>query len=75
MKTFNVKKATSDIIDYLRDWFDTNGRGCNAIIGMSGGKDSTIAAKILVEALGKERVIGVAMPDKNQGINEADKIC
>lgn len=75
MKTFNVKKATNDIIEYLRDWFDTNGHGCNAIIGMSGGKDSTIAAKILVEALGKERVIGVSMPDKNQGINEADKIC
>ena len=54
MKTFNVKKATNDIIEYLKDWFDTNGHGCNAIIGMSGGKDSTIAAKILVEALGKD---------------------
>ena len=40
METFNVKKATNDIIEYLRDWFDTNGHGCNAIIGMSGGKDS-----------------------------------
>ena len=73
MKTFNVKKATNDIIEYLRDWFDTNGHGCNAIIGMSGGKDSTIAAKILVEALGKERVIGVSMPDKNQGIKKAEQ--
>lgn len=75
MNIFNVEKATNDIVTYIRDWFSINGNGCNAIIGMSGGKDSTIAAKLLVEALGSERVIGVAMPDKGQGINDADKIC
>lgn len=69
MNIFNVEKATNDIVAYIRNWFSVNGDGCNAIIGMSGGKDSTIAAKLLVEALGSERVIGVEMPDKGQGIN------
>ena len=72
---FNVEKVTAACIDWIQDWFDKNGNGCNAIIGMSGGKDSTIVAALLVKALGADHVIGVAMPDKGQSINEADKIC
>lgn len=72
---FNVEKVTNDCILWIRDWFKHNGPGCNAIIGISGGKDSTIVAKLCVEALGADRVIGVAMPDNGQGINDADKIC
>ena len=62
-------------IAWIRDWFDRNGPTCSAVLGMSGGKDSTIAAALCAEALGADRVIGVAMPQNGQGINDADKIC
>lgn len=70
----DYKKLTNDCIDWIRNWFKSNGDGCNAIIGLSGGKDSTIAAALCVAALGKDRVIGVAIPDEGQSINEADEI-
>jgi len=72
---FDVKKTTEECIQWVRDWFEKNGKDCNAILGISGGKDSTICAAILKEALGADKVIGVAMPDYGQGINEADEIC
>ena len=72
--TFDVKKVTKDCILWIKNWFEKNGPGCNAVIGISGGKDSTIVTKLCVEALGADRVIGVAMPDNGQGTNEADKI-
>ena len=60
---FDVKKVTQDIIQWIRDWFEINGKGCNAIVGISGGKDSSVVAALCVAALGKERVIGVLMPN------------
>lgn len=72
---FNVEEVTKNCIQWIKDWFNENGKTCNAIIGISSGKDSTIVAKLCVEALGADRVIGVMMPDKGQGINDADKIC
>ncbi len=63
---FNVEKATEGIIKWIRNWFETNGKGCNAVIGISGGKDSTVCAGLLVKALGKDRVIGVLMPNGEQ---------
>lgn len=63
---FNVEKATSLCVEWIRDFFEKNGKGCNAIVGISGGKDSSVAAALLVEALGKERVIGVLMPNGKQ---------
>ena len=73
--TFNVEEVTKNCILWIKNWFEKNGSGCNAVIGISGGKDSTIVAKLCVEALGVDRVIGVMMPDKGQGFNDADKIC
>lgn len=64
--SFDVKKVTEDIVIWIRDWFDKNGKGCNAIVGISGGKDSSVAAALCVEALGKNRVIGVLMPNGKQ---------
>lgn len=61
--TFDVQKVKKDLIAWLRDWFDQNGRGCNAVIGISGGKDSSVTAALCVAALGKERVVGVLMPN------------
>ncbi len=60
---FDVKKVTEDMIKWVRDWFEANGPGCNCVIGISGGKDSSVTAAVCVAALGKERVIGVMMPN------------
>lgn len=59
-------KVKEELIQWIRNWFDVNGDGCNAIIGISGGKDSSICAALCVEALGKDRVIGVLMPNLKQ---------
>ena len=63
---FDVQKATADAVQWIRDWFEENGKGCNAVIGISGGKDSSVVAALCVEALGKDRVIGVLMPNGEQ---------
>ena len=60
---FNAKKVKDTLVQWIRDWFEENGPGCNAIIGISGGKDSSVVAALCVEALGKDRVIGVMMPE------------
>lgn len=72
---FDAKKETDKCVKWIRDWFEKNGKGCNAIIGISGGKDSTVMAALCVRALGKDRVIGISMPDENQGTNSAEEIC
>ena len=73
---FNVEKATEGIIKWIQKWFEINGKGCNAVIGISGGKDSTVCAVLLVKALGKDRVIGVLMPNGAQAdINDSYKVC
>ncbi len=63
---FNVEKVTKAAVQWIRDWFEQNGKGCNAVIGISGGKDSSVVAALCVEALGKDRVIGVLMPNGEQ---------
>ena len=73
---FKVEEVTQSLIDWVKIWFKHNGPSCNAVIGISGGKDSTIAAKILVEALGKNRVIGVMLPNGEQhDLNVAKEVC
>ncbi|MBP5762959.1 MAG: NAD(+) synthase [Lachnospiraceae bacterium] len=59
----NIEKTVDEICEYVRDFFDKNGKGCSAVLGISGGKDSCITAALLARALGKERVVGVMMPD------------
>lgn len=59
---FNAEKVKNDCVKWIRDFFENNGKGCNAVVGISGGKDSSIVAALCVEALGKDRVIGVLMP-------------
>ena len=59
---FDAKKVKEELVQWIRYWFDHNGPECNAVIGISGGKDSTVVAALCCEALGKERVIGVTMP-------------
>lgn len=74
--TFDVEKVTKDCILWIKDWFEKNGPECNAVIGISGGKDSTIVAKLCVEALGADRVIGVMMPNGIQkDISDSQRVC
>ena len=63
---FDVKKATDMAVEWIREWFENNGKGCNAVVGISGGKDSSVVAALCVKALGKDRVIGVLMPNGEQ---------
>lgn len=74
MDKFDAKKVTEQLIQGIRDWFERNGKGCNVILGLSGGKDSTIVCKLCVEALGADRVITVGIPDKGQDLHGADEI-
>lgn len=64
--TFDAVHAKNATVEWIRKWFTENGPDCNAIIGISGGKDSSITAALLAEALGRERVIGVLMPNGEQ---------
>lgn len=63
---FNAQQVKDDLISWIREIFATSGPGCNAVIGISGGKDSTVAAALCAKALGKERVIGVLLPNGTQ---------
>ena len=62
MYRFNAEKIKNECVAWIRDFFEKNGKGCNAVVGISGGKDSSVVAALCVEALGKDRVIGVLMP-------------
>ena len=64
--TFDVADAVEKCVAWLQNWFEENGKGCNAIVGVSGGKDSSVTAALCVKALGKDRVIGVLMPQGEQ---------
>lgn len=63
---FNAEKTKDECVKWIKDFFENNGKGCNAVIGISGGKDSSVVAALCVEALGKGRVIGVLMPNGEQ---------
>lgn len=66
MKFFDASKVKDACVQWIRDWFEENGPGCNAVLGISGGKDSSVCAALCAEALGAERVIGVTMPNGAQ---------
>lgn len=65
-KDFNAEKECENIINWIREYFKNQPSAKGAIIGISGGKDSFVTAKLLAEALGKERVFGVLMPNGEQ---------
>ena len=59
---FDALKVKNECVEWIREFFEHNGPGCNAVVGISGGKDSSVVAALCCEALGKDRVIGVLMP-------------
>ena len=70
----DYNKIHEHIVEWIKDWFkDKTGP---AVIGISGGKDSTVCAALLAEALGKDRVVGVMMPNGVQmDIEDSVKVC
>ena len=68
-------KTKNDIVRWIREYFEANGPQCDAVIGISGGKDSSVTAALLTEALGKDRVVGVLMPNGVQSdISDSQEI-
>ncbi len=59
---FNAEQVAKDCVKWIQEFFEENGKGANAVVGISGGKDSSVVAALCVEALGRDRVIGVLMP-------------
>ena len=66
MYSFDAVDVKNRCVAWIRDFFEHNGPDCNAVVGISGGKDSSVVAALCVEALGKDRVIGVLMPNGEQ---------
>ncbi len=65
--TFDAKKTADAVVKWVKDYFEkTASPETKAVIGISGGKDSSVAAAVCVKALGKDRVIGVLMPQGEQ---------
>lgn len=63
---FDAVKIKNECVNWIREFFEANGKDCNAVVGISGGKDSSVAAALCVEALGRDRVVGVLMPKGEQ---------
>lgn len=63
---FDVKQVKEDVVNWIREFFEENGKDSPAVLGISGGKDSSVVAALCVEALGKDRVVGVLMPNGEQ---------
>ena len=64
--SFDAKKTKDEVVAWIRKFFEENGPGCKAVLGISGGKDSSVCAALCAEALGKDRVVGVLMPNGEQ---------
>ncbi len=64
---FEAERIKNECVEWIKDFFEKNGKDCNAVVGISGGKDSSVVAALCVEALGRDRVIGVLMPCGEQG--------
>ena len=73
----NVEKLTNEVIAWIQDWFNNkSGNAKGVILGISGGKDSSIVAALCAKALGKDKVYGVLMPNGEQkDIDDAIEIC
>lgn len=76
MYRFDAVKVKNELIEWLRGYFNNNGNPINAVVGCSGGKDSTVVLAALVEAIGVERVYAILMPNGEQvDIEDSYKVC
>lgn len=74
MRDFDAAKVVEDVSLWIQQWFEANGDGCQAVVGISGGIDSSVVAALCTKALGKERVLGVLMPCGEQADIRDSKI-
>lgn len=76
-KVFEADFYKEKTIEWIKDWFkNKSGHAKGIVIGISGGKDSTVAAALCVKAIGKENVLGVLMPNGEQkDIEDSIEIC
>lgn len=73
---FNAQEVADKLVLWLREYFDNNGDPINAVLGISGGKDSTVVAAALVKAIGANRVYGILMPNGTQSdIDDSYSVC
>lgn len=76
MYNFDAKKVKDDLVLWLRNYYNNNGNPLNAVVGCSGGKDSSVVLAALVEAIGTERIYPILMPNGTQSdIEDSYKIC
>ena len=74
MYEFDARKVKENLVEWIQDFFELNGKDCTAVVAISGGKDSSVVAALCVEALGKERVFGVLLPNGEQADIDASKL-
>lgn len=74
MYEFDARKVKEELVEWIRDFFEINGKDCRAVVAISGGKDSSVVAALCVEALGRDRVFGVLLPNGEQADIDASKL-
>ena len=76
MYNFDEKQTAEKLVKWLKDYFDNNGQPINAVVGCSGGKDSTVVLAALTKAIGPDRIYAILMPNGEQAdIDDSYKIC
>ena len=76
MYNFDAKQTAEKLVNWLREYFDNNGQPINAVVGCSGGKDSTVVLAALTKAIGPDRIYAILMPNGEQAdIDDSYKIC
>lgn len=72
----DLERTYKTVVQGIRDYFTKCGLK-RAVLGLSGGLDSTVCAVLLADALGKENVFGISMPSKYTSVeskSDAEKL-